>query len=74
MSVPMQATMTMTQSQPRTPAQEIAPTIAAGTAVEALEASSEMCTQESKPPIDQTGDSQATIRQIQDLKTQAGEG
>jgi len=63
--VPMQATMTITQSQPRIPAQEIAPTIAAGTAFEALDASSEMCTQESKPPIDQTGESQASLRQIQ---------
>jgi hypothetical protein len=60
----MQATITMTDNHPKTPAQEIAPTIAPGTAVDAFEASSEMCTQESNPPILQTGDNQATIRRI----------
>ena len=57
--MPMQATMTMTQSQPRRPAVEMAPTMAKGTAVLALEASSEMWTQESKPPILHTGESHA---------------
>ena len=41
-SVPMQATITMIHSQPKIPAQEIAETIAKGTAVEAFDASSEM--------------------------------
>src|SRR5271170_6936718 len=41
------------------PAVMIALAIAHGTAVEAFDASSEICTQESNPPILQTGDSQA---------------
>jgi hypothetical protein len=41
-SVPMQATMTTMHSQPKIPAQEIAERIAKGTAVEALDASSEI--------------------------------
>jgi len=56
----MQAAMTMTHSQPRTPAVEMALTMAQGTAVAALDASSEMWTQESKPPMLHTGESQAT--------------
>jgi hypothetical protein len=51
--------MTITQSQPRIPAVIIAPEIAHGTAVEAFDASSEIWTQESKPPMLHTGDSQA---------------
>jgi len=38
----MQATITMMHSQPSKPAQDIAETIANGTAVEALDASSEI--------------------------------
>lgn len=41
--------------QPRIPAIEIAPTIAQGTAVAALEASSEMWTLESNEPYSQCG-------------------
>jgi hypothetical protein len=40
--------------------------MAKGTAVAALEASSEIWTQESNPPILQTGESQATVSMIKE--------
>ena len=55
-SVPMQKANAILTAHPRTPEIAMAPTIPQGTAVAALEASSLICTAESKEQMVQRGD------------------
>jgi hypothetical protein len=58
----MTAAMTIRMTKPRPQASPMAETMPRGTALAALEASSLMCTVESKEPMVQSGDSQASIK------------